>query len=683
MVADAHRALLGAALVCLAAGTATAQRPPEPAIFGADVTLIAVPVFVTDRSGRSVPGLTAEEFDIEENGRRVAITAFHAVDVDAPAAPTDAELPVAVQAAASRQFLLLFDLQFSSPAGVSRARAAATRFVRESLGPRDLVAVATFGRAGLRMLTGFTSDHSYIARAVEGLGIVEALALTSDPLGLSGEFELPTSRTDNERAALAEQELAAQIGFLREDLRRGYATRVVDFLGSVKELVRSLAVLRGRKQVVLLSGGFAESAWQPQRGMAPDPRDWTIRKLMQELFEIAGDCDVVIHSIDLGGLEGPVDVASWDGSNPARATGRGALTALAANTGGRSVQPTNDFARALGEMDSISRTYYVLAFEPADQGKPGRRRSLDVRVRRSGLSVSHRRAYVLPKRSEPDLAADRLAAAEAIAKGLSGTGSSLSVLAIAQRGLDGAVSLPTVLHIDGKTLAAAAKGERLGIQVFGYAMAAGRVLDSLTLETTLDLTKLGERLSRDGLRLLTVFVVPDETVEIRFFARAAGSIELGSIRHAVTAADDSGALLLSPAMAMLPLVERIAMPVATRRGATLEIPFRLGNEPFVPAAVSLQPGRPTELCVFVRRAAPGPGEALDVSGELVRDRADPVPVRLDGSPRIVDDHDGFDRYVFSLAAPLAPAGEYTLRLTFRDTTSGLTGRSETKAELHP
>lgn len=152
------RARLPLVLVILGfAGPASAvdsQVVAPPPIFETEVALVAAPVFVTDRSGRAVPGLAAHDFEVYDGGTRVPIVAFQAVDVDAPAAAAGLAahgVPAAVQAAAARQFVLLFDLQFSPPAGVSRARTAAARFVRESLAPGDLVAVAAFRPTGLRL----------------------------------------------------------------------------------------------------------------------------------------------------------------------------------------------------------------------------------------------------------------------------------------------------------------------------------------------------------------------------------------------------------------------------------------------------------------------------------------------------------------------------------------------------
>jgi len=156
---------------------AQAPQPQKPPVFGADVAVVAVPVFVTDKNGKAVGGLTAADFEVEDGGRKVPIVFFQALDVDAPVtveaqAGLTPSLPISVQAEGPRQFLLLLDLEFSPPAGAHRGRAAAASFIREQLAPGDLVAVAVWGRNGLRVLTNFTADHDKAALALEGKGVV-------------------------------------------------------------------------------------------------------------------------------------------------------------------------------------------------------------------------------------------------------------------------------------------------------------------------------------------------------------------------------------------------------------------------------------------------------------------------------------------------------------------------------
>ena len=402
---DLHRRSfwLGVPLVlwwAAGAGASPAQSAQEPAppVFGADVALVAVPVFVTDKSGKAVRGLSAEDFEVYDGGRRVPIAAFQAIDVDVPVATASPSvLPVAVQAAAHRQFLLLFDLQFSPAAGILRARAAATRLVLDSLGPSDLVAVATFGSGGLKMLTNFTGDRAYVARAIAGLGVVDAVK--PDALGLSGELaELASPAGAEGRSSRVDAQIRELMALLQGDLKKEYVQRVDDFLASIGDLALALSSLRGRKQIVLLSGGFSRKAWGGPETEAErfEPPLWmAVQRRMDDAFRMAGRSDVVIHSVSLAGLEGPVDVSSRTGRSSDRGEGLVTLAALAENTGGRFVLPTNDLARALGEMEQASRGYYVLAFQPAEPAaKRGQPRSLKVRVHGAGLSVSHRTAYV-------------------------------------------------------------------------------------------------------------------------------------------------------------------------------------------------------------------------------------------------------------------------------------------------
>jgi len=694
----ATSSLAAASVLLFPVAGSRAQTNQSPPVFGTDVTVVAVPVFVTDKSGRAVPGLTAQDFELYDRGQRVPIVAFHAVDVDAVAEPPSAlgagiaapgAMPVAIQAAAARQFLLLFDLQFSPPGGILRVRKAAMRFLEESLSPGDLVAVATYGRKGLKMLTGFTSDRGHVGRAVAGLGLVASSEGAADPLDLSGAFDTDTSGNPlvagSARAEL-DDALAAEADLMREGLKQHYRTKVMDFLGALEDLGEALSSLGGRKQVVLLSGGFSDAAWQDEEQYRDQPDH--VRRRMAELFRGAGRSDVVIHSIDVGGLAPPsaadfsgispggpssLRTRSWDRRpNPGRAT----LAALAENTGGRFVLPTNDLTRALGEVDRISRRYYVLAFQPAEPGdKPDRARSLKVAVRGSGLRVSHRPEYVLtPSSPRSNSRAQHLAAAEAVAKGLSGGSLGLHVMALPYRDRQGGASVPAVLHVDGATLPASGQEGSLDVEVYGYAMVEGRVVDRMARTISIDLAKQGSALRSDGVRVLTTFAVPTGPLDLRFVVRAGSSGLTGSIRQAVDVkAFVEERLSVSPPMLTLPVDGLIVAASDSQRGPGLEIPFRLGGGPFVPDAIALQAGRASKVCVFVW----GAGERVEVTGEIARVGESARPLRIEGAPRVVPDDDGFERYLLTVMAPEVPPGDYSLLLTFREPGTTRIATSET------
>ena len=162
-----------------------AAAPALP-VFGAETRVIALPVFVTDRNGKAVAGLVAADFEVEDGGQPAEVVAFDAVDAGAPVPDLPLE-STAVQAATRRQFLLLFDMGFSTPSGLNKARAAALDFLGKGLGPSDLAAVAVLGAAGSSVLVGFTSDVPQLRQAVASLGAARGERLR-DPLGLAWDL---------------------------------------------------------------------------------------------------------------------------------------------------------------------------------------------------------------------------------------------------------------------------------------------------------------------------------------------------------------------------------------------------------------------------------------------------------------------------------------------------------------
>ena len=422
--------------VPLAARPLASQEPP---VFTSEVSVVAVPVFVTDKAGRAVAGLTAADFELEDQGKKVPLVGFLAVD--AAGEPPGAEAGPLMQASARRQFLFLFDLTFSTPTGIMRARDAAIRLVRENLAPSDLVAVATFGQRGVQILVTFTPDRVQVERAITTLGLTETQAPPRDFLSIA--YDLGVPRFGVGIAPPPAGNMAEQLIQMSKLMARGdqtqYRQRVEGFLANLEQLVQTLDAVHGRKQVILLSAGFDSSVVAGASGQETQQasenvvsgRIWEVqsdryfgdsaaRNSLDKLFKAVAATDSVIHTIDTTGLSAGAGAAEPLPQPVGR--GRDTLAQLAVNTGGRFVGNSNDLQAGLASLLEASRHYYMLAFEPLDpKGKPDRVRRLKVRVRGDGLSVSHRRGYLIadPKR-ETSPAQAALQAAEAIAKGLSG-----------------------------------------------------------------------------------------------------------------------------------------------------------------------------------------------------------------------------------------------------------------------
>lgn len=682
----------GALVVAGARGQQPPQRTAELSVFGTEAVVIAVPVFVTDKAGRAVPGLTRDAFRIEEDGKPVSIVAFQAVDAGAPQFAPDA--PTATRAAARRQFLFLVDLSFSTPDGVRRAREAALQAVDSSLAPGDLAAAATFGSAGVRILVGFTSDRDQLRRAFLDLGGAQR-DRRPDPLNLA--FDLGQrlgeggglSRTYEKGAEVAlgdtlDDQLRAQLVLQDSVERQIYTNRVQDFLGDLQGLAQLLDAVQGRKQVLLLSAGFDPSVMGGVDGAqrvessraVSEGRLWEVdsssyfgdassNQAMDGLFNALAASDVVIHALDVTGLGAGAGAESGRGGNAAR--GSESLAQLAINSGGRFVKSTNDAVAALKDILDASRYYYVLAFEPRPGGKkPGQLRKLKVKATGDGLKVSHRAAYTLQPRGAQDPGRTRLASADVIAKGLAGGAFGLRAVAMPYHGPGGA-SLPVVLEIAGDDLVPKGAKGALELEVYGYAFGAdGRIEDAVTAAPRLDIAQLGATIQAKGVQILTSLRTTPGPHELHFLVRERASGRAAALRVAVTVPDFTSAVL-SPPLFMDDPRSRIVVPTASLGQPQLAIPFRLGEVPFVPdAAAVLRNGEARDVSLFAWKA---PGLASSELEARLVGGAQPTPLaaRL---VRSLKDADGFTRLVITLTAKDAPKGDAVLELSFRDPDSG-------------
>lgn len=679
----------------LAAAPLAAQAPAPPAVtpprFETAVALVTLPVFVTGKDGKPVSGLTAADFEVTDDGKATAIAGVQEIDVLEPLPPSAMVSP-SVQAAARRQFLFLFDLSFSNPAGIVRSRAAALKFAREGLAPSDLAGVATFSiRDGVRLLLGLTTDREQFARAVDTLGVLHVQKIV-DPLALT--YELLPAAADP-LADLGSQDAAWNAHF-REQARllsRGesaqYAQRVDDFLGGLQRLAHALDAVRGRKQVVLLSAGFDQTALLGAQGQQAsqdsraitEGRLWEVqsesrfgdakaRSAMDEMAKAFAASDAVVHAVDVSGLLARGDVQE---AVPGQRIGGGreALGQIAGLTGGRLVKDTNDVGQALGEIVEASRRYYVLAIEPVARA-PGRFHRLKVRVRGRGVDVSHRAGYVEPAPfATLDAQTRRMQAAEAIAKGITGGEIDVRVVAVPYRDAQGRVTLPVVLEVDGDDLVRDGAGGDLPLEVYGYAFdERGSVVDLMAVTPTLTLTKVGARLRESGMQFHTAFVVEPGRVDLRFLVRDAASGRIGSRRvEVVVPPFEVGTVKLSSPLFMSDPAERVVLPVPSRRNATPEMPFHVDADRFTPQGIPrLANGRSDSVVVLAFSPTPFDAKSsFQLSAYLTDAGGARVPL---GAPvslaRVVGEPDGFRRFVLKVTPTGVAAGEYTFHVRLKD-----------------
>jgi VWFA-related protein len=119
--------------------------PAQPATFRAGVTLVKVDAAVTDRGGRTITGLTQQDFEVyDENAPQKILYFEHEPD------PLD--------------LLLLLDVSGSMHPSLGELAAAARAALRP-LGSQDSAAVMLFARSSV-VSRKFTSDFTAVERAI-------------------------------------------------------------------------------------------------------------------------------------------------------------------------------------------------------------------------------------------------------------------------------------------------------------------------------------------------------------------------------------------------------------------------------------------------------------------------------------------------------------------------------------
>ncbi|HEX8421776.1 MAG TPA: VWA domain-containing protein [Pyrinomonadaceae bacterium] len=135
-----------------------AEEVDEDDVVRVDTQLISVPVTVTDRTGRPLTNLRAENFALYEDGQPQRVANF---------ITTDAPFEVA----------LLLDTSGSTRAEVGLIRRAANAFI-DALRPGDRISILAFNSqedgatklATVELLTHLTDDRAALQQAIESIG---------------------------------------------------------------------------------------------------------------------------------------------------------------------------------------------------------------------------------------------------------------------------------------------------------------------------------------------------------------------------------------------------------------------------------------------------------------------------------------------------------------------------------
>jgi VWFA-related protein len=685
--------LSGSTLLLVAGGQAQEGREPRaPSVFSAEVSLVQLPVYVVDREGRAVRGLTAADFEVEEDGRRVEVVSFRYVDT------TEAEDQEEIRqaSAARRRFLLLFDQSFTIPAGLDRARRGALDFVRRRMAPSDLAAVVTVDATrGLQVVANFTEDRYLLAHAIETLG-VPSLARISDPLALASDVAArdmrPESRrTDDAREAQFAEALTVLSRRMRSAEEQAYRAQVLTLLASLEELARGLRRVEGRKQVLYFSAGFDARVLTGETGESQrltaqavvQGRLWDVddlsrhgdtrtRGLAHQVTRALAAADAVVHTIDVTGLATETDLTQVAVGEIQRAVpGREALSMIASETGGRFFRNANDLVPVMDEMEQMTSRYYVLGFQPLKEKGPGAYHKVKVQVARRAVNVSHRPGYY-ERGPEPGrtVLQRRFEAAQLVMTGAGDNDLRFHAVCLPIRGPGETQTVGVVLQVPKSSLPWQA-GRPLALEVYGYGIATdGTVVDHFAQLARVDPARADPGGTVEGLSFFGTLSVPPGTYTLRLMVqdRDGGAAGVQFLEVAVPPYDAQRGFLLPPLL--LDAADRwIAFDMPRKRTAAGASAFEVDGRRFVPRADgALRPGEPQQMVLIAYEPdLPGdPAADVQIRSSLTDGEGRAVPAGFLRVSRV--EHDGRGRHTYLLAytPEVAQAGDYTLRIGLGD-----------------
>lgn len=362
--------------------------------------LVQIDAVVTDKKGRQVTDIKAEEFEILADGKPQQITNFAYVrnvpdpeptpaalaeDKSGMAAPPPARLrPEQIR----RTVAFVFNDLEMSWESVYYARRAIKKFVDEQMQPGDFVAILP-ASGGSGALQQFTNDKRLLNAAVKNLRWQPQFGRNNiRPFEAPSFGESPFGETDGERSFFAQRRERFSVGTLN----------------ALDAVVGALRDLPGRKSLVLLSDGIP----------MPPPEEDSGRVLagINRVIEGANRASVIIYAVDARGLQtlSLFDAASSGLPSPRQimalsmtrsrelSDSQFGLRKLAEETGGVAYVNSNDIGGGVRRALEDQRGYYLIGYRP-DEGtfdpSTGRMRyhKLTLNVTRPGLKVRTRRGF--------------------------------------------------------------------------------------------------------------------------------------------------------------------------------------------------------------------------------------------------------------------------------------------------
>ena len=420
-----------AAIAAVIATTALAAQEPQTPRFRVAVDAVRIDAVVTDKDGNIVKDLTADDFEVLQDGKKQTVTFAEYVPILSaalPATPAKTPLkgnpvvgapPLPAAGAVRREHIqrtiaIVVDDLGMSVESLFYVKRGINEFIDRGTQPGDLIALVRTG-GSMDGLQPFTTDRRILHAAVDNL--------KHNAFSRSGVEAFPAV---NEFDKLTDVPHGPGGGGQQTDMIVGDFTALdavrnnvmaAGTLGALNLVIQGAKDLPGRKAVLFVSEGF-EVLEKGSRDTTSQPG--RVRTALDRTVDQATRAGVVIYSIDARGLQTGAMVAGddfnsgsgksaesfrsnivdrMDDRNGMRRDTQEGMAYLAEQTGGFAVLNSNNLGAGLTSAAQDVRDYYVIGYAPdantfAPKGSTPEYHKITVKVRRPGLKVRTRKEFL-------------------------------------------------------------------------------------------------------------------------------------------------------------------------------------------------------------------------------------------------------------------------------------------------
>ncbi|MGB7355133.1 MAG: VWA domain-containing protein [Acidobacteriaceae bacterium] len=378
-------ALLCAAMAAGAQTVGTNQQAGQNGTYTLSVNsqLVVETVVVKDKEGHFVPGLTAKDFHVEEDGVPQAIRIFEhqalaTASTPLPVTPRDQEditlyhrlvstqiapeVPGQTHYSGHRLLAFYFDMTAMPYDDQQRALRAAEKFVRTEMTPADLIAIMRYRGGSVDVLQDFTADRNRLLSILETLVVGE---------GQGSVESIDDASSADTGAAFGQDD--SEFNVFNNDRQLSALMTAAKMLGSLSE----------KKSLIYFASGLQMSGLD---NLAQ----------MHATIDAAVRAGVSFWPVDARGLiaEAPLgDASQGSQGNVGMYSGTAAqavtqqfqqsqdtMYSLGADTGGKALFDNNDLTQGITQAQKAIEDYYIVGYYTSNTARNGHFRRVKITV---------------------------------------------------------------------------------------------------------------------------------------------------------------------------------------------------------------------------------------------------------------------------------------------------------------